>query len=301
MLIITFALMMLAACGSKDDTTEIILTDKEQEIKERGTAEDTEEALQVAVAAMISSKESMVYYEDLIEYLGEELDRSIELVQRRTYSEVNDLLRANKVDFAFICTYAYVLGDREFGLELIAAPQVNGKKTYQNYMIVHEDSNIDSFKELKGEDFAFTDPISFTGRLYTIHKLQQMGYEPKEYFSEIIYTYSHDNSIEAVAQKLVTGASIDGLILEYLYETDPEYYGNIKVIHKSEGFGMPPVVMPPGDDEFKEELQEIFINMHTDDENKEILERLNIDKFFIPQPEGYEAIDRIASVVISND
>lgn len=291
-------MLLVMACGKKNDAPKINLS-HEVPVSEGGFYANSEEPLKVAVSAMISSKESIIYYEDLLKVLGEQLNRPIEVIQRKTYSEVNDLLRVNKVDFAFICTYAYILGKREFGLDLLVAPMVNGETTYQNYMIVHKDSGITSFEDLKMKRFAFTDPLSFTGRLYAINKLQEMGYTPEEFFSETIYTYSHDNSIKAVAQGLVDGASIDGLILEYLYTIEPEFYGNVRIIHKSEGFGMPPVVFPPGGDtELKKELQNIFLSMHLNREHKTILDKLLIDQFFIPQPQNYATIEKIADKVL---
>ncbi|MCJ7830710.1 MAG: hypothetical protein MUP74_04905, partial [Desulfobacterales bacterium] len=46
--------------------------------------------LRVAVAAMISPQETFIYYRELIDYIGERLDRDIELVQRKTYGEINE-------------------------------------------------------------------------------------------------------------------------------------------------------------------------------------------------------------------
>ena len=301
-LLVAISLVFLAtvvACGVKEDLPQINMADREQ-VPLISDEPLGDQPLKVAVAAMISSKESIIYYEHLLEYLGRELNRPIQIIQRKTYEEVNDLLLENQVDFAFICTYAYVLGKEE-GLELVAAPQVAQQKTYQNYMIVHKNSQIESFEDLKGKKFAFTDPLSFTGRLYALHKLQQMGYSPEEFFSETIYTFSHDNSIRAVYRGLVDGASIDGLILEYLYTLDQKFYDNIKIIHKSEGFGMPPVVMPPGNELLKQQLQAVFTNMHLKEESKDILDNLLIDKFFIPQEDDYQSVCLISSAVIIND
>ena len=301
MLIATILVLLAIAvgCGIKEDLPHINMADREP-VPMISDESGEEQPLKVAVAAMISSKESIVYYERLLDYLGQELNRPIEIVQRKTYEEVNQLLLESQVDFAFICTYAYVLGKEE-GLELVAAPQVAQQQTYQNYMIVHRDSQIESFEELKGKKFAFTDPLSFTGRLYTLYKLQQMGYSPEDFFSETIYTFSHDNSIRAVHRGLVDGASIDGLILEYLYTVDERFYDSIKIIHKSEGFGMPPVVMPPGNELLKQQLQTVFTNMHLKEESKGILDNLLIDKFFIPQEDDYQSVCLISSAVIIND
>lgn len=292
---------LLVGCGANQDLPQISIHEVEENPMVNNRYEQ-EEPLKVAVSAIISAKETIIYYEDLINYLGQALNRPIEIVQRKTYGEINDLLRVGQVDLAFICTYAYTLGNDEFGMELLVAPEVNGKATYQNYMIVPAGSKAETLEDLKGKRFAFTDPISFTGRMYAVYRLQKMGYTPEEFFQKVIYTYSHDNSIKAVAQNLVDGAAVDGLILEYLYITDPSYRDKIKIIHKSEEFGIPPVTVPPGiDPELKQQLQEIFTTLHEKEANKELLDSLQIDKFVIPRDEDYDAIREVVNTVIYNE
>ncbi|MEW6623091.1 MAG: phosphate/phosphite/phosphonate ABC transporter substrate-binding protein [Bacillota bacterium] len=299
--VILLLALVLTGCKNRQDLPKISFSDVEKETV-KVKAENGAEPLRVAIAAVISSTESIIYYEDLLDYLGATLDRPIELVYRKTYSEVNDLLRVGQVDMAFICTYAYILGKNEFNLELLAAPVINGKPTYQSYFIVPGQSKAENLDDLQGKRFAFTDPISFTGRLYPMYVLKKKGYSPQEYFSEIIYTYSHDNSIKAVAQNLVDGAAVDGLILEYLYTVDPSYLTKIKIIHKSDEFGMPPVVVPPGlDEDLKGELQQFFTSLHLNENSRAILDKILIEEFVLPEDKDYKSIEEIVNAVIDDE
>ncbi len=96
----------------------------------------TRPPLRMAIAGVISPKATIQSYEWLRAYLSEKLDRPVELVQRPTYADVNDLLRTGQAELGLVCTYAYVKGNREFGLELLAAPEVEGKTTYRSLVIV---------------------------------------------------------------------------------------------------------------------------------------------------------------------
>jgi phosphonate transport system substrate-binding protein len=116
--------------------------------------------LRVAVAAVISPKGTVESYSPFLSYLEEKLNRPIELVQRRTYLEVNDLIEHGEVDIAFVCTSAYIQGHDSFGMELLAAPQVDGKTTYNSYLIVPTSSNAQSMDDLRGKVFAFTLTLS---------------------------------------------------------------------------------------------------------------------------------------------
>jgi ABC-type phosphate/phosphonate transport system substrate-binding protein len=77
--------------------------------------------LRVAVAAVISPKGTVESYAPFLDYLEAKLNRPVELVQRRTYLEVNDLIERGEVDIAFVCTSAYVQGHDSFGIELLVA------------------------------------------------------------------------------------------------------------------------------------------------------------------------------------
>jgi phosphonate transport system substrate-binding protein len=58
--------------------------------------------LRVSVAAVVSPRGTAESYQPLLEYLSEALDRPVELVQRRTYQETNDLIEDGEVDVAFV-------------------------------------------------------------------------------------------------------------------------------------------------------------------------------------------------------
>lgn len=85
--------------------------------------------------------------------------------------------------------------------------------------------------------FAFTDPGSNTGALVPRYWLALKGIAAHLYFKEIVYTYSHDNSIMAVAKGLVDGATVDGHKWEFYHRKTPYFTEKTRVIKKSETFG----------------------------------------------------------------
>ena len=80
--------------------------------------------LRVAIAAVISPQGTAESYSGLATYLEQKVGRPVELIQRRTYVEANALIERGEVDLAFVCTSAYVAGHDDFGMELLAAPEV---------------------------------------------------------------------------------------------------------------------------------------------------------------------------------
>ena len=247
--------------------------------------------IRVAVAAMISAKESVVYYHQLLDFIAHQLGHKIELIQRKTYSEINDLLKNGKIDLAFICSGPYATGRQTYGFEALAVPQVRGKHSYHSYLIVNQNSSFKDLMDLRGKTFAFTDPESNTGKLVPTYWLLQQKEQPKEFFGKIIYTHSHDNSIMAVANSLVDAAAVHEQIWEYFNDKNPTFTSNTRVIKTSQPFGNPPVVaskyLPR---QLKADIQRILMSMHLDPKGKKILDELMIDRFLHPDDKWYESI-----------
>jgi phosphonate transport system substrate-binding protein len=292
-------LMMASGCRQRSGLPYISLEEAQGVNHVNSLPQEDSETFDVAIASITSARESIVYYEALLLYLGEELGRPIRIVQRKTYAEINELLRAGTVDLGFICTYSYVLGQRDFGLELLAAPVINGLMEYNSYIIVHKDTGIESFADLTGMRFAFTDPISNSGRLYPLYLLHQMGERPETFFSHFIFTYSHDNSVRAVAERLVDGAAVDSLVFYYMADREPQVFADIAVIDKSPPFGIQPVVVRPGLDEvLKEKLMTFFLTLHEDEKGRLILQDLKFDRFMPQNEAAYNSIREMAEIIM---
>ncbi|MBW2064055.1 MAG: phosphate/phosphite/phosphonate ABC transporter substrate-binding protein [Deltaproteobacteria bacterium] len=299
--IIAWALMFIAmvfpGCGSDSD---VPVVDFSKTLAVERPEEETGSGLvlKVAVGAMISPKETFIYYRQLLEFLGEKMGRNIQLVQRKTYEEINELLGKGDIDLAFICSGPYVLGKEQYGFELLATPVVQGSHFYRAYLIVNRESPFKSLDDLRGRVFAFTDPDSNTGRLVPIYWLAKRGEDPETFFGKTIYTYGHDNSILAVARALVDGATVDGLIWEYYNQRDPVFTARTRIIKKSEPYGIPPIVVSKYPSEkVKEQARRLLLSMHLEEKGRIILKELMIDRFMEPREEWYASIRHMQRVL----
>ena len=283
------ALMLFSAGCASDDSYETI--DFDDTVRELRTKPGQQEGsvLRVAVGAMISPEKTIENYQELIEYIGQETGLATRIVQRKTYEEVNELIERGDVDIAFICTGPYILGKRDGGFEAMATPVVRGEPYYQAYLIVHRDSPYETISDLSGKVFAFTDPASNTGAAVPTRWVAELGETPDTFFERVHYTYSHDNSIMAVAASLVDGASIDGHIWEYYDQTDPENTSKTRIIRRSEPYGSPPLVASAHLDEtIKNRIRDAVLDMHQSETGAQILANLMIDRFTASKEEWYE-------------
>ncbi len=281
--------LILAGCSSARAETLPYL-DLSQRTRAPAVVVTESPPLRIAVAAIISPQGNVASYSNLAQYLGNKLDRPVELVQRRTYAEVNELVETSAVDMAFVCTSAYVDGNDHFGMKLLAAPEINGESVYQSVLIVPTDSPARGMADLRGKVFAFTDPMSFSGRVYPTSLVHQLGDEPETFFGRVFFTYSHDRAIEAVAAGVADGAAVDSLVLDYAFKRNPALQSKVRVIHRSPSFGIPPLVTPPDlSPRESAQLQQLLLDMDEDPEGQIILQGLGIDRFILADDAAYES------------
>ena len=266
---------------------EVIVTfdDAGVEPREDGSVSRGKEKLRISVSAMQSPQNTFAAYSPLIERLGALLDVEVELVQRRTYGEINDLLSAGGVAMAFVCTGSYLDLERRTpgAVELAAIPVIGGKLTYQSLIIVPNRSTSRRVEDLEGKRFAFTDRLSLTGRAYPTHYLKLIGKSPESFFASVILTHSHDRSIHAVAAGMVDGAAVDSLIYDYLVHDDVALAREVRVIHRSPDFGMPPVVISASlGAARKAKIRAVLLTLDRDHDAAPALRALHIDRFVAP-------------------
>ena len=254
--------------------------------------------INICIGSMITPEEGYTCYKQLLDYIGEKLDMKVNFIEKRTYAEVNNLLKNGDVDIAFVCGGPYVIGHDEFGLELIAAPVVNDEALYYSYIIVAKDSEINKFQDLRGATFGFADPLSNTGKLAPTFMLYELGETPQSFFREHLYTYGHDKSIKAVAQGVLDGAAVDSLIWDYMDKKNNSYTKKTKIIKISRAYGIPPVVARSGlDEETKNKLKKILLNMHDDETGVYILGCMLIDKFVEIDDSAYSTIRDVRAYI----
>ncbi len=236
----------------------------------------------IGVVAKLYPTEALPIYDKIVNYMGNKMKHNLEMVFTKDYATLNNLVKKKQVLAAFVCSGPYVKAHKDWGMELIVAPSFHGSAHYYSYIIVNKNSAISTLRELKGKKIAFTDPESNTGRLVPTFEFMKLGRNPEKYFSEIIYTGSHDKSIEAVANNLIDGASVDNLIWEYMNNSDSVFTSRTKIIAQFGPFASPPfVTYPDCDTVLKSKMKSILLHMHEDSIGKTILDKLRIDKFVI--------------------
>jgi phosphonate transport system substrate-binding protein len=168
-------------------------------------------------------------------------------------------------------------------MEALVVPQVNGTTTYKSFVLVPASSQAAGILDLRGKRFASADIISTTGWLFPAMLLMGAGENPAAFFGQHIITGSHDRSLQALLNGLADGAAVHGIVYQQMANENPSMLKKVKILAESPPFGIPPVVVHPHmDPVLKEKTRSVLLEMNQDDAGKQILAKLQIEKFIIP-------------------
>lgn len=292
--IILFAAFLLTGCFSKstsfyidfEQSVPIPIVAAEDEISQR--------PILIALATVLSPHETINYYRQIANYVSQKTGRPAVLIQRKTYEEVNILLANGDVDIAFMSTGAYSSYRGMNEIELLVMAEYEGTILYNAEIIVHRDSEIYRISDLQGKTFAFTDPLSYSGHMVIEDYLRKKGTLPELYFKRYFYTYSHDKSLWAVANRVADGASLDSQILDYARVKSPELVDKVRIIATIGPAPTGPIAIKKNmNTELKEQLRHIFLDMHHDAIANTVLKKLIIHRFVNPSPELYQPLQKL--------
>ena len=285
--------LSLMGCGRTEPVKHVTLSNLEPVSSPERVTKGT---LRVALAVGLSPTQSIARYQTLTAYLSEKLNQPVELVQKKTYKEVDDLIEEGNVDIAFVCSSSYVIGREKFGERLVAVPITNGSPYYQSVIIANTSEDVRNWSQLKGGSFAFVDPQSTSGALYAMSKIKEQG--GLNYFKSYIYTYGHSNSIAAVRDHLVDAAAVDSYTLASTLANLPQLTNTIRIIDTSPEYANNPVVASPRlDEQTFLAIQNALLNMDKDSSGQDALKTAGYDRFNLLEDSFYDSVRHLLQLI----
>jgi len=256
-------------------------------------------ALNLGIGSMITPKEGYIFYKQLGDYLAKQLQRPVVIADRGTYEAFNNMLQEGQLDISFVCGGPYIEGHERFGLQLLVKPEtLDGETVYYSLILVPADSTAATLEDLRGKAFAFADPKSNSGYIVPSAMLSRIGETPQTFFGEFTFTYAHDRSVRAVAEKVVDAAAVDSLIFDYLIHVEPQLANRVRVLLRSDAYGIPPVVARPGlAPELYQQLRTVLLNMDQDPQGAKILNGMLLRRFVPAKDSDYDSIRRDRALI----
>lgn len=250
----------------------------------------SQETIKFGFTAVINQKDSAVI-KNFLDYLSKKTGYKFTPFYLKSYNEMNYMLSKGFIEMGFICGAPYVKERKFLGVELSVAPTVNGKPVYYSYVITRREKKYKSIFDFYNKPYAFSDPDSNSGSIVPSYIIKKKGYNFRNFFRPIVYTYSHVESIYAVYYGLVEGASVDSIVYHQVEKSRPEIISHIKIVDKFGPYPTTPIVirkdMPY---KVKFSIRKTLLNMRYDPRGKEILQKLGIDGFTTLKDEDYNII-----------
>jgi len=232
-------------------------------------------------------------YEFIVAAIGRELGRGAELVVGDSF----DQFTRGEFDAGFICGLPYVQLARlaPAPVELLAAPVIRGDRyagrpIYFSDVVVHRDSPVRTFADLRGRSWAYNDPDSHSGYNVSRHHLVKMG-ETRGFFGRVVEAGFHQKAMRMVAAGEVDAAAIDSQVLAIELRDVPAPAAKLRVIAALGPSTIQPVVAARHlSRDVKDALRNVLLRIGDDPEGRAELARGFVERFVPVTDRDYDDI-----------
>jgi phosphonate transport system substrate-binding protein len=147
-------------------------------------------------------------YGAFVSYLSKEIGVPVKLRIANDYAAVIEGQIAGNIHIAKYGPSAYAKAYANGARIEPFAMEVNkdGTKGYYSVLYVKKDSPYQKIEDLKGKNLGLVDPNSTSGNNVPRFAMDKMGIEPEKYFSNVVYTGSHENAVIALQQGTIDAA-----------------------------------------------------------------------------------------------
>ncbi len=210
-------------------------------------------------------------YNALAQYLGKTLNIDVEITKTGSYSIAIEAMRSKKIDICQFGSFSYLIAHEKADAEplVIIGTEESRHGAYQSYLITSPSSGLNSMDDVleksKSLTFSFNDPASTSGHLVPRGYFDSIGVKPEVVFGKVVYSMSHTANIMTALAGKVDVAAISSTTLARLVERGTIEESEFQVLWKSEWMPTGPFAVR-GDlpSDFKQSIQDAFINMHND-------------------------------------
>lgn len=245
-----------------------------------------EEALEVQFVPTNNDGSMQAQAEPFAKYLSDKLGRPVNATLATDYSTIVEAMASGQVYLGIMPPAAYVqareLGAAEAILTSVLGgyndetgePEDEEAGAFKAEILVKADSDIQSVEDLVGKRIATLSPTSASGYIYPVAELKQKGIDlAKE------ATLTPVNDIPSMLTSVLNGQqdaafSFEGTRHVFNNAFDEELPEVLRVLYLTEG-EIPNdaiAVRPDMDQELKDLIKEVFLNMNQDEEGKAAME-----------------------------
>jgi phosphonate transport system substrate-binding protein len=148
-------------------------------------------------------------YSPFVGYLSRELGIKVNLRVANDYAAIIEGQRAGNIQIAYYGPASFSRA-RLTGVKtdaFVIDVNADGSKGYYSVFYVLAKSPYHELGDLKGKNLGLVDPNSTSGNNMPRFKMDQMGVDPEKFFSQVVFTGSHENAVLALVHGTVDVAA----------------------------------------------------------------------------------------------
>lgn len=239
-------------------------------------------------------------YKPLLTYIAEQLGIAIEIRILPRYGNIIDNFDELNLDGAFFGSFTGALAIDKLGVEPLARPQyLNGSSTYYGMVFVRKDSGIRTAEDMRGKRMVFVDRATTAGYLLPLSFFKTIGIENyATWLDQYYFSGTHEDAIDDVLNGFADIGAAKNTIFYRMAANDERITQELMILATSPRVPANALAVRhdlPGS--LKQRLQQQLLTLHQDNRGRELLNKLEIDKFIKTSREDYQPVfDYAASI-----
>ena len=224
-------------------------------------------------------------FNKLAKYIQEQLNDENIIVRVKIAKDISsaiELIKNDKLNILFDSVYPTVFIKKHVNTSIEAIRWKKGHKGYRSIIFVKKQSSINSIKDLKNKSIAMEDEFSTSSYFIPKNMIKENNLELSKYLSNnktvrCVFSQSEENTMLKVFYGKVDAGAIDDISFKN-FSTN-----KFKIIYKSELIPRQLVSFSTTiDKKIKEKILEIFFDIHTKKDARDILKTISNTKKFTP-------------------
>lgn len=223
-------------------------------------AQPVEEPLTFVVVPDESTETMHRRWESFIDYIGEQVGREAELMISTDYAAAVEAMKYGHADVGYFGPFGYlfVAEEAEVDVMVIEVNEAVNSAVCRAFILVRDDSDIETMDDLNGRTFGFVDIGSTSGYLFPHYGLTLNNVE----LGETFFAGNHPAAIMSVKNGTVDACGTSEYKIAAAIEEGIVGEDELRVLWESPAYpGCTWVVLSSLDPELKQALTDAFVNM----------------------------------------
>ncbi len=217
----------------------------------------------------------------------------LEVIAHAALAPLEDLWRRDDLGLAFICGYPFAGGS--FPVRPVAVPipaSGDGRPVYASHLVVRADSTTETLEDSFGKRIGWTVEHSQSGfNAVRTHLLETWRERGPLYAQSIGPLLTPRRIIDALLTDQIDIGPLDSYFLDLLLIAEPETAARLRIVATTAPRPMPLLVASRGiDEKTVASLQATLLNAENDIGTRDILARLRLSGFAMPDPATYRVL-----------